>query len=177
MPRTNFATEKVSTSGWGHQGYCKLCSITDPDVQKGLDQRIGAGWKAPALNDYLIKNVGAGVNRQTIYSHIKHVQNPKDRLVTAVQKRQRTGGFLPAKVSEDQFLDALVASAHQRAVENPDEVTIDHGLRAAQIKAQAKTKGGDVINTLVQIFTSPTALPALTEGITEGVFTEVSEAD
>lgn len=138
----------ISRAGQGKQGYCKLCSFAD---EGALNDRIKFGWKSTQINNWLKTHYGFSVNRQTIYSHVKHVQDPADRVVTAVAKRQAQGNFLPRVASNEQYLEAIRDLGYQRAVASPEEVTIDHGLKAAQILASQKRSGGDIVILLAKI--------------------------
>jgi hypothetical protein len=162
---------KLVTKGVGSAGYCKLCAFEDPKVQDAFDKRVGAKkgkryeYSPDALNEWLReKGIGVSASRPTIYAHRKHVMHPNDRIVNAVQRRQAEHGSVPATVSEDEFVDAIIALGNRRAVENPDEVTIDHALKAAQLKANAKKKGNEQA-VLVNIFTSgPSTESTIVEG-------------
>lgn len=145
-------TIRLLTSGQKQQGYCKLCSFPDPKLQDEFDKRV-LDYTPNQLNEWLVSHVDMKpVNRQTIYSHRNHVRNPKDRLVRAVDRRQMEHGSLPARVSEQQFLDAVIALGQARAMADPESVTIDHALKATQIKAQSKSQG-NAHNVLIQLFT------------------------
>ena len=145
------ASKFVSKAGEGRQGYCKLCAFAD--VAK-LNKNIAAGWNSRQINDWLRENYNVTVTRQTFYNHRdNHAKNPQDRLVTAVQKAQAKGVVLPATTSTEEFLGAVRDTAMRRAIENPEEVTIDHGLKAAQILASQKKSGGDIHILLAKIVT------------------------
>jgi len=144
---------KLLKSGAGKQGYCKLCSFDDPRVQDDFDKRV-LDYKPDELNEWLASRVQGfkPVNRQTIYRHRKHVQNPQDKLVQATRKRDLEHGKQPAKTTDEEFLDAVVSLGYVNAMADPESVTIDHALKATQIKAQSK-KQGQAHQTLVAIFT------------------------
>ncbi len=166
----NISAAVVNPAGLGKPGYCTLCAIND-DLSHELDQQIKAGRKVPQINIWLEK-VGIGAfTRQTIYKHKKHVFHPQDRLVNAVQRRQMKG-TLPATTTKGEFLDSIVAVAHQRVIDNPDEVTIEHGLRAEQIRLQAKASKTAGLNLLVAFMTR-----GAPEDFIEGVATEVQYQD
>jgi hypothetical protein len=141
----------LQTAGAGHPGYCKLCSFVDPKLQDQFDQRV-LDYTAGQLNDWLASRQVATVNKETIYKHRKHVQNPKDKFVTAIARREQAHGVQPARVSEQDFLDAVVSQGLRRVIDSPDEVTINHALKATQIKTASKSKG-DAHNILIQLFT------------------------
>lgn len=158
---------KMMQSGVGKPGYCKLCSLDDPKVQDEFDKRVGIfrtegegedtkrvyEYTPRKLNDWLARRVEGfqDVSRNTIYSHREHVMNPKDRLIGAVQKRQLEGGIQPQMTSEEDFLDAVIALGQQKALADPEAVSIDHALKATQIKRQS-SKGGTQ-QVLIQLLT------------------------
>jgi hypothetical protein len=167
---------KLSRSGHGTPGYCKLCSFTDPRDQDEFDRRTGIKendkyvYTPVALNDWMkTKGIGSAT-RQTIYEHRKHVMHPKDRIVSVVKKHTLEHGVQPAQVSESQFLDSLISIGQQRISANPDEVTIDQALKATQIKL-GSGKRGDASAVLVNIFTSGAPVEART--IIEGESREI----
>ena len=158
---------KLLKGGAGNQGYCKLCSFDDTKVQDDFDRRV-LDHSPRQLNEWLGKYEIKPVDRGTIYNHREHVRNPKDRMVRAVVKRQLEHGSLPARVDEQAFLDAVIAMGQARAVADPESVTIDHALKATQIKAQSKNKG-NAHNVLIQLFTGRMPIEAT---VVEGVYTE-----
>jgi hypothetical protein len=153
---------KLLKNGAGKPGYCKLCSFDDHRLQDEFDKRV-LDYSPKKLNEWLAARVEGHkpVNRQTIYSHRDHVRNPKDKLVSAVRKRTLEHGVQKQRVSEQEFLDAVVAMGQAKAQADPDSVTIDHALKAASLKLQSKQKG-NAHQTLVAIFTGN--LPDTIEG-------------
>ena len=149
----NTSLVRLLTSGQKQPGYCKLCSFSDPKLQDEFDRRV-LEYAPAALNEWLHSRIDMkhNVDRKTIYNHREHVRNPKDRIVNAVARRQAEHGSLPARVSEGAFLDAVIALGQARAMADPESVTIDHALKATQIKAQSKSKG-DAHAVLIQLFT------------------------
>ena len=143
----------ISRAGIGRQGYCKLCSLADSRAQTDLDERIRAGWKSTAIINLLRDRYGVTVNRQTFYSHKPHATHPRDRLVTAVQRSEQRALQTKPVASTEQFLEAIRDAGYQRAVNNPEEVTIDHALKAANILANQKQSGGDIHILLAKIVT------------------------
>lgn len=143
---------QIVKSGRGKQGYCKLCSLEPVELQDNFDKRV-LDYTPKQLNEWLADRIEdhKPVNRQTVYSHRDHVRHPKDRMVRAVQKRAMEHGVQKQRVSEQEFLDAVVAIGEQKAAADPDSVTIDHALKAASLKMQSKQKG-QAHQTLVAIF-------------------------
>lgn len=164
-------SKAVRLTGYGNPGYCKLCSFEDPKLQDEFDRRCGKktgdryDYTPKALNEWLAENtLDVQASRPTVYAHREHVKHPKDRLVSAVKKREMEHGSVPANVSEEQFLSTLIALGQKKAAENPDEVTIDQALKATQIKQNSKDKG-NAQAVLVNIFTGGApAEPTIIEG-------------
>lgn len=142
-----------------------MCMLTDPVVQDELDRRVGQmttmkngkpkyEYTPVMLNEWLATKLDLHVpiSDPTIYAHRKHVLHPKDRVVSIAAKRAKEGRHLPQVTTEQGFLDSIIAMGHQKAMDDPEAVTIDHALKATQIKNQSKDKG-NAQNVLVQIFT------------------------
>ena len=160
---------EINRAGFGRPGWCKLCSLKDPQAQDDLDARCRADWNARQLGDLLRDRYQITVNRQTIYAHQKHAMHPKDRIVTAVQKSEQRALQTKPVASNEQFLEAIREAGYQRAMTNPDEVTIDHGLKAAQILASQKQSGGNAIFVLVRAVTGGGLPP---DDVVDGDFRE-----
>lgn len=152
----------ISRAGFGKQGWCKLCAFADARL---LNEKIKAGWNARQINDWLKSQYDVSATRQTIYTHRdEHLTRPEDRVVTAVQKQRESGKMLPRVSTNEQYLEAIRDLGYQKAVENPDEVTIDHGLKAAQILASQKRGGGDTIILLAKVLTGGATPEVIIEG-------------
>jgi len=159
-------------AGWGHQGYCRLCSLTDQKKQKQLNHLV-MSTTAPNVNRWLQENIGITVNRQVIYRHKDegHGQGARTRLVTAVQRNQ-SKSLAVEKASTDDFLDAVVSAGAQKVKDNPDDVSISDALRAAQIQKQDKNNNTTVLAQFIAMFAPPK--PALSPtAVFEGEFSEV----
>ena len=145
MPRGNFRTNGINQAGYGKQGWCKLCSIADPDVWQQYQQRVKAGWSPSKLNEWArtTGHPSLVVAKETLYGHRKHLEHPQDRMVTAVQKTQQKVVEAGPQSSPTEFLEAVVQVGMKRAIENPEEVTLDHALRAAQaLSSQRSASSG-----------------------------------
>ena len=162
---------RFSKSGANNPGYCKLCSLSEPKLQDEFDRRV-LDYTPRQLNTWLRERVEnfKDISNPTIYKHREHVKHPKDRVVSVVEKRKREGNYLPQRTSEQQFLDSIITLGYDKAMNDPDSVTIDHALKATQIKSQAKQKG-DAHNVLVQIFTGN--VPSLGGMVIEGEAVEL----
>ena len=148
------ALTKIIKAGYGHQGYCKLCSFADPKIQDEFDKRVLV-YSPAKLNDWMKTKVvdHKKINRQTIYAHRKHVQAPEERVVQAAERRNKMHGTQPMTSSNGEFIDAVISLGHQNAMLDPDSVTIDQALKAVQIKNQTSKKGSAEL-TLIAIMTN-----------------------
>lgn len=131
--------------------------------------------KAPAITAWLETNAGMKPDRRTVYNHKGHIAHPKDKLVSQVAA-QRAQGTLPAKASEEEYLDAVLAAAMQVVIDNPDSVTIEHGLKAASARMAAKaSRQGQTISLTLALTkpleTTPTLLVG--DGSIDGEYSEV----
>lgn len=163
MPRGNYRTQGIDNRGYGSQGFCKLCSFKDAKFQLSYDERCRANWSPKNLNEWVLTQdqPGAVASKETIYNHRKHVQHPKDRIVSAVQRTQaRTLDVAKPQSSPDDFLQAVVEIGARRAVENPDEITIDHALRAAQALKQGGNNAKGGLAVIIGLLTGQSNAPA-----------------
>lgn len=172
MPNGTVKTPGISNAGAGKPGYCKLCDLEDGGVQNQLDDRVRQKWSPKQLNTWLTRQIPgwAGVSENTVYKHRNHVQHPQDKLVTAVRRAEQRAVTVAPRSSPDEFLDALVSIGMKKAVENPDDVTIDQALKAASIQKQAKAPANAGINILIALMTG-NAAPSV-----EGEYVDVTEA-
>jgi len=167
---------KITKSGFGTPGYCKLCSITDPQIQDALDKRVGSkadgryNYSPAKLNDWCAERGIETSNRQTYYNHREHVAHPKDRMVTAIAKREAEHGVQPQQVDENQFLDSLIAMGQRKIEADPDSVSIGDALKAVSIK-KSSGKMGNAQAVLVQIMTGGPTEPTI---VVEGEVQEIS---
>lgn len=161
MPRGNYRNEGIDNRGYGSQGFCKLCAFKDAKFQLSYDERTKAGWSPNQLNEWSKKQgqPGAVATRETIYKHRVHVQHPNDRIVTAVQRTEQRALQTKPVHDPDVFLESLVSIGAQRAMQNPEEVTIDHALRAASALKQSKGQSSG-INILIAAMTGTSNVTA-----------------
>jgi hypothetical protein len=68
----------------------------------------------------------------------------------------------------DQFLEAIKDIGFRRAQQNPDEVTVDHALKAASILSQKKENGTNVFLLMAKVITG-NAPAVVVEGQSEEV--------
>ena len=172
MPKGTAKVPGFTNAGAGKPGYCKLCDLEDGSIQNQLDDKTRLGWSPKQLDTWLRRQIEGftGIGEATVYKHRKHVEHPQDKLVTAVRRAEQRAVTVPPKSSPDDFLNALVSIGMQKAVENPEDVTIDHALRAASIQKQAKAAPNAGINVLIALMTNNSA-PVL-----DGEYVDVTEA-
>lgn len=131
-----------------------------------LNNKIKAEWNSTQIRNWLKANYDISVTRQTIYTHRdEHMTRPEDKIVSAVEKAQRKELMLPRVSSNEQYLEAIRDIGYQRAVENPEEVTIEHSLRAVQImESSSKRGGGNITILLAKVFTGGESPEVIIEG-------------
>lgn len=139
-------TNLVSRAGLGKPGYCKLCAFAEAPA---LNERIEKGWTPRQINDWL-RPFGLQVSRDTIYKHRDHLTHPQDKVVAYAK---RTQAVARRKTTTDEFLQAVQDIGFQRAQEHPEEITVDHALKAASILAQKREKGTNVFLLMAQVVT------------------------
>lgn len=138
----------------GVKGYCRFCDITqfkDAAQQDAFDARARE-YGPTNINRWLEANGLKKCSPHTLYDHREHIKHPQDRIVSAVEKRQREGGIQPARTSHDEFLQSLVSIGAAKVAADPDSVTVDQALKAAKIQSDKEKKGGGD-NILIQLFT------------------------
>jgi GGDEF domain-containing protein len=145
--------------------YCRFCDVDNFESvvqQDNLDKRVGElGLKR--FNEWLKQQGMPTCGPSTFYKHRDHVTHPQDRIVSAVEKRQREGGVQPAQTTHEEFLESLVSIGAAKVSADPDAVTVDQALKAAKIVSDNAKKGGGT-NILVQLFTDGGSEPTIIEG-------------
>lgn len=127
--------------GASREGYCKLCSSP---MAPALNKLIVDGKNA-ADAQRTMEPLGLKFTRQTFYSHKEHVTHP---LITAVEKAKRNPVVVPK--SNTGVLEAIRELGMRKAIDNPDEVTVDHALKAASILQQSEKKGDNILVVLAK---------------------------
>lgn len=163
--------------GASKPGYCKICA--HPEAArfiKGAREggRSGKGWNAAEAQVHG-ETYGLEFNRQTWYAHQKHSQTTEMRVIqTARAVQEAGGGGLTIKRSSNlELLEAIRDIGTAKALRSPDEVTIDHALKAVQIMEGKKDKGSDSLNILVS-FVTGNAPAVIVEGTARDVTQEAS---
>lgn len=152
-------------TGKGKPGYCRLC---DSPWAAAINALV-AQDKNEAEVKRSIQQIDPAMtwNRQTFYNHKKHITSP---LITHARAAQENPVVAPK--TNRGVLEAIRDIGMKRAMENPDEITVDHALRAAAElnKTENKTE-----NWMVVLAKTIAGGPA-TEVI-EGEFSEVPQLE
>lgn len=131
------------------------------------------GWNAAQFNEVASKN-GEHWNRQTYYEHRKHALTAEQRVVQAAVQVRQSGALKIRDIEKHDnttVLEAIRDLGMKRALENPEDVTVDQGLKAASILEQRKDRGGSGLQLLVA-FVTGTDRPAV---VIEGSAQEISQ--
>lgn len=164
-------------------GYCKICA--HPEAWRFIEGakkggKSGKGWNSSEAIEAGEK-YGLKFTRLTWYNHVAHLDSAEERVAKAAQAAGRAGR-VPVKTTNPQFLETIRDLGMARALADPDSVSIDQALKAAQILEAKKEKGQDSLAILVQ-FTVGAPPPVVIHGqpqpelITEGVVRELPEGD
>lgn len=151
--------------GASREGYCKICSSP---YAAAVNKLIVDGKNAAEVGRQ-VSNLGLTFTRHTFYKHKDdHVTHP---LITAVKRAQRNPLVVPK--SNHGALEMIRELGMRKAVDNPEEVTIDHALKAAQILQASEKKGDNILVVLAKaVMAEP---PDDIAGLIEGEYEEVKD--
>lgn len=146
-------------------GYCKVCKSS---LVREINKRLKRSDSYPSIVEWCATH-DFKVTRQKLADHKQHITDPKETLVD----HARRNPAIKNGVSNDEFLQAIVDIASTRIAENPDEVTLTHALKAAQIREAKKQSK----NNLLVVFAerSMGRLPGQPVDVIEGSWTPVQE--
>jgi hypothetical protein len=158
----------MGMKGQGKPGFCKICA--HPEAHRFIlgareGGKSGKGWNSSEAME-AGKAYGITFSRQTWYQHLEHAQTGEMRVIQAAQKVRESSALTISDIKKTSNLDVLEAIRDlgmARALQSPDEVTVDQALKAVQIMESRKDKGGDTLNILVQ-FTTGQPPPLVIEG-------------
>jgi hypothetical protein len=166
MARPNFTTQNLDIRGFGHQGYCKLCSLKDGRAQAEYNARVREKWSPRQLNEWCetrgIPEMKA--SHVTIRKHRDHVMHPQDKIVNAVQRAEKQALQTAPVSSPDLFLESLVSIGMQRVADRPDDVTLDQALKAATTIKQSKDSAKSGLAELIKLMTTLAPTVRVIEG-------------
>jgi hypothetical protein len=142
----------MAPRGFGKPGFCKICAHeAAPRLIKAARDGLNAAQAQEIASVH-----GLTFNRQTWYEHRKHAQTAGQRVVQAAEKVRREGALTIRDIQKHDnttVLEAIRDLGMARALENPEDVTVDQALKAASILEQRKDRGGDQLNILVAFVT------------------------
>lgn len=115
-------------NGQGKPGYCKLCTFAGAQFLNARYEREGkdAFNAARALEFAQTLDPSFSFTRSVWYAHTKHITHP---LVTAADAARNSPVVVPK--TNVGALEMIRDIGMKRAVDNPDEVTVDHAIKAA----------------------------------------------
>lgn len=145
-------------------GYCKVCRSS---LVREINKRLKRDDTYPSIVEWCATH-DFKVTRQKLADHKAHITDPKETLVD----HARRNPAIKNGVSNDEFLQAIVDIATQRISVNPDEVTLGHALKAAQIRETRKQGQTNVLVQIARVFTAQIEPPKPTEMI-EGSWAEL----
>lgn len=134
------------TPGARKAGYCTLCASPAAEVFiKGARD----GWNAKKAQT-VGENYGLQFTRQLWYKHAAHAKGGELMVIQAAKAVQAAGAASIKKTSNKDFLEAVRDLGMQRALNNPDEVTVRDAIDAVKVLEARKDKRSDQLNILVQ---------------------------
>lgn len=113
--------------GQGKPGFCKICVHPGAQFLNARYEREGKAFNAARAAEFAKQlDPTFSFTRATWYAHLEHITHP---LVTAADAARSAPVLVPK--TNTGVLEAIRDIGIKRAVENPDEVTVDHALKAA----------------------------------------------
>ncbi len=152
--------------GAGSRGSCKLCSSK---YASAINSMIAAGKK----HTEVLKTI-KGIDEKeywtfpTFRAHVLHITHP---LVTAVEEAQKNPVVVPK--TTHGALEAIRDIAMRNAAAHPEDITVDHGLKAMSILESSKRPAEHIFLILAKLMQAPVG--DQTDTI-EGVYHDVSVA-
>jgi hypothetical protein len=139
-------------------GSCKLCRS---EFRSEINRRLARGETREQVQEWLATK-DFKVSLPTLTTHRQHITDPKTTLVEQAQRN-------PAirRVTNSEFLETIRDIGAQRAIDNPDSVSLTHALKAAAQLEARQNKQIDVMLAIAQMATkrlAPTADIELLEG-------------
>mgnify|MGYP000158753089 CR=1 FL=1 len=145
-------------AGEGQPGYCKLCAWEhSPELDKG----IRAGWNAAQAGEWA-KKYAFSFNRQSFYKHKVHALTPEQRVVQIAETKKKALDI--KRGSNTNFLEAIRDIGYSKAIEDPDQISIDHALKAVALLEGRKDKSSDQLAILISVVTGQQPPTVVIEG-------------
>lgn len=153
----------VPDPGRGNPGYCRVCAS---ELKGEVNKRLKRGDTIASLERWLTEKQYP-VSQPTLRKHREHITDPKTTLVEAARKNP----VIKRGVTTNDFLQTLVEIGATKAAEDPDAISIDQSIRAAQIIEGRKDKQVDALVTIARMLMGHAPRPE----IIEGEYVEVKE--
>ncbi len=141
--------------GYGNPGYCSVC---DSEHKSEINKRMKRGDTIASIGRYL-KEKESPISEPTLRKHRKHITDPKTTFVENARKNP-----VIKRVTSREFLQALVDEGARKVEEEPESVSIDQAIRAAQIIETSKEKQVDALVTIARMLMGQAPQPELIEG-------------
>lgn len=143
-------------------GYCKICASP---YATPINKLLADGKNSTEIATQM-EPFGFDFTRKTLSIHKKHITSPKQTLV----ERAAANPVIVPK-SNRAVLEAIRDLGMANALQYPEQVTVDHALKAAGELQRAETKGETVQVILAKVVMQQLA-PDVT-GYIEGEYTEL----
>ena len=136
------------SAGRGKPGFCKICVHPASQFLNARVEREGKDVFNAARAAELAQTIDPDFkfNRQTWYSHLEHITHP---LVTAAENAKKSPVVVPK--TNTGVLEAIRDIGMKNAVEHPEDITVDHALKAAAELNKRQTGTDDVIVVFAKI--------------------------
>jgi len=138
----------------GSIGYCKICDFRFAEIlnRKLADEGEKKFTAAAAQRFAAELEPGYSFDRETWRKHKAHITHP---LVT-LQKQALANPVIVPKTNQGK-LEAIADIGIQRALENPETVSVDHALKALGILEQKKDRKENIWVILAKAITGQQA--------------------
>jgi len=117
-------------------GQCKVCKTS---LKREINKRLARNDSYPSIIEWA-KKKDFSVSKPTLGKHKAHITDP---MTTLVDQARADPAIKRVTVSE--FRQALIDIGFQRALADPDSVSIDHALKASAQEDARKDKHVDVL--------------------------------
>lgn len=152
----------MAKPGYGQAGYCSVC---DSDLKGEINKRMKRKDSIASIRRYTVEKESP-VSEPTLRNHRKHITDPKTTLVEQARKNP-----VIKRHTTNDFLQALVDIAATKAINDPESISIDQGIRAAQVIEGRKDKQVDALVKIARMLMGQAPRPE----IIEGEYVEVKE--
>lgn len=144
--------------GQGKPGFCSICASP---LAASINKLLAEGANARQVRDFV---ASAGVtpwSRPTMYNHRDHAMGPEKRVVQIAEQQRKALAI--RKSSNTEFLEAVRDIGMAKAESNPEEISIDQAMKAAQILESRKERN-DNFALLVAFVTGNKPAGVIIEG-------------